>query len=202
MKRLFDILFSGVMLLLFLPVFILIAVAISVDSRGGVFFGQVRVGKDGDHFRMWKFRTMRPQAEQAGQLTVGSSDRRITRVGYFLRKLKVDELPQLWNVFKGDMSVVGPRPEVPRYVALYTEEQRRVLSIRPGITDYASLQYFSESDLLAASTHPEQTYIEEIMPAKLNLNLEYVSNYGLIEDLKIIVLTGLRVLGFGKDASK
>jgi lipopolysaccharide/colanic/teichoic acid biosynthesis glycosyltransferase len=150
---------------------------------------------------MWKFRTMRPQAELGGQLTVGSSDRRITRVGYFLRKLKVDELPQLWNVFKGDMSVVGPRPEVPRYVALYTDDQRRVLSIRPGITDYASLQYFSESDLLAASEHPEQTYIEQIMPAKLKLNLEYVSNYGLLEDLKIITLTGFRVLGFGKDAS-
>jgi lipopolysaccharide/colanic/teichoic acid biosynthesis glycosyltransferase len=201
MKRLFDILFSGVMLLLFLPVFIVIATAISIDSRGGVFFGQVRVGKDGVNFRMWKFRTMRPQAEQSGQLTVGSSDIRITRAGYFLRKLKVDELPQLWNVFKGDMSVVGPRPEVPRYVALYTEDQRRVLSIRPGITDYASLQYFSESDLLAASEDPEQTYIEQIMPAKLNLNLEYVSNYGLLEDLKIIALTGLRVLGFGKDAS-
>jgi lipopolysaccharide/colanic/teichoic acid biosynthesis glycosyltransferase len=201
MKRLFDILFSGVMLLLFLPVFIVIAVAISIDSRGGVFFGQVRVGQDGVNFRMWKFRTMRPQAELGGQLTVGSSDRRITRVGYFLRKLKVDELPQLWNVFKGDMSVVGPRPEVPRYVALYTDDQRRVLSIRPGITDYASLQYFSESDLLAASEDPEKTYIEQIMPAKLKLNLEYVSNYGLLEDLKIIALTGLRVLGFGKDAS-
>jgi len=157
MKRLFDILFSGVMLLLFLPAFIVITVAISIDSRGGVFFGQVRVGKDGVNFRMWKFRTMRPQAELGGQLTVGSSDRRITRVGYFLRKLKVDELPQLWNVFKGDMSVVGPRPEVPRYVALYTDDQRRVLSIRPGITDYASLQYFSESDLLAASEDPEKT---------------------------------------------
>ena len=201
MKRLFDILFSGVMLLLFLPAFIVIATAISIDSRGGVFFGQVRVGKDGVNFRMWKFRTMRPQAEQSGQLTVGSSDSRITRAGYFLRKLKVDELPQLWNVFKGDMSVVGPRPEVPRYVALYTDDQRRVLSIRPGITDYASLQYFSESDLLAASEDPEQTYIEQIMPAKLKLNLEYVSNYGLLEDLKIIALTGLRVFGFGKDAS-
>lgn len=202
MKRLFDILFSGLMLLLFSPLFMLLAIAIALDSRGGVFFGQVRVGRDGAHFRMWKFRTMRPQAELSGQLTVGSSDRRITRVGYFLRKLKVDELPQLWNVFKGDMSVVGPRPEVPRYVALYNEDQRRVLSIRPGITDYASLRYFSESDLLAASEHPEQTYIDEIMPAKLKLNLEYVSNYGLIEDLRIIWLTGLRVVGFGKDANK
>lgn len=202
MKRLFDILFSGLMLLIFSPLFMLLAIAIALDSRGGVFFGQVRVGRDGAHFRMWKFRTMRPQAELSGQLTVGSSDRRITRVGYFLRKLKVDELPQLWNVFKGDMSVVGPRPEVPRYVALYNEDQRRVLSIRPGITDYASLRYFSESDLLAASEHPEQTYIDEIMPAKLKLNLEYVSNYGLIEDLRIIWLTGLRVVGFGKDANK
>lgn len=202
MKRLFDIVFSGVMLLLFSPLFLLIALAIMVDSRGGIFFGQIRVGKNEVPFRMWKFRTMRPLSEQSGQLTVGSSDRRITRVGYFLRKLKVDELPQLWNVFKGEMSVVGPRPEVPRYVALYNAEQRRVLSIRPGITDYASLKYFSESDLLAASENPEQTYIEEIMPAKLKLNLEYVLNYGLFEDLRIIVLTGLRVLGVGKDSSK
>ncbi|MFN5622132.1 MAG: sugar transferase [Flavobacteriales bacterium] len=202
MKRLFDIVFSGVMLLLFSPLFLLIALAVIVDSRGGIFFGQIRVGKNDVPFRMWKFRTMRPQSEQSGQLTVGSSDRRITRVGYFLRKLKVDELPQLWNVFKGDMSVVGPRPEVPRYVALYTAEQRRVLSIRPGITDYASLKYFSESDLLATSANPEQTYINEIMPAKLKLNLEYVSNSSLLEDVRIIVLTGLRVLGVGKDSSK
>ena len=188
--------------MLFSPLFLLIALAVIVDSRGGIFFGQIRVGKNDVPFRMWKFRTMRPQSEQSGQLTVGSSDRRITRVGYFLRKLKVDELPQLWNVFKGDMSVVGPRPEVPRYVALYTAEQRRVLSIRPGITDYASLKYFSESDLLATSANPEQTYINEIMPAKLKLNLEYVSNSSLLEDVRIIVLTGLRVLGVGKDSSK
>ncbi len=201
MKRLFDIVFSGIMLILFLPLLLFIALAITVDSRGGIFFGQIRVGRNEVPFRMWKFRTMRPQAEQSGQLTVGSSDRRITRVGYYLRKLKVDELPQLWNVFKGDMSVVGPRPEVPRYVALYNADQRRVLSIRPGITDYASLRYFSESDLLASSENPEQTYIDEIMPAKLKLNLEYVSNYGLLADLKIIALTGLRILGVGKESS-
>jgi lipopolysaccharide/colanic/teichoic acid biosynthesis glycosyltransferase len=137
---------------------------------------------------------MRPHAEKGGQLTVGSSDSRITKAGYFLRKFKVDELPQLWNVLKGDMSVVGPRPEVPRYVSLYTPEQRTVLSIRPGITDYASLRYFEESDLLAKSANPEETYISEIMPAKLALNLEYVSKHSFVGDVAIIIKTGLRIL--------
>ena len=136
-KRGFDIVFSFVMLLLFLPLFGLLALAIVCDSRGGVFFTQERVGIHGSPFRLLKFRSMRTNSEKSGQLTVGSSDSRITRVGYYLRKFKVDELPQLWNVFRGDMSVVGPRPEVPRYVALYSEEQREVLSVRPGITDYA-----------------------------------------------------------------
>lgn len=194
MKRVFDIVFSFVMLLLFLPLFALLALAIVCDSRGGVFFAQERVGIQGESFRLLKFRSMRTNAEKGGQLTVGSSDSRITRVGYYLRKFKVDELPQLWNVFRGEMSVVGPRPEVPRYVALYNEEQRKVLSVRPGITDYASLLYFSESDLLAASTNPEQTYIEEIMPAKLKLNLEYVRRHSLLEDVKIIWLTGWRII--------
>ena len=149
MKRAFDIVFACTMLVLFMPLFIALALWVSLDSRGGVFFGQERVGKDGRSFKLWKFRTMRPQSEKSGQLTVGSSDARITRAGYFLRKFKVDELPQLWNVVLGDMSVVGPRPEVPRYVALYSPEQRSVLDVRPGITDYASLKYFAESDLLS-----------------------------------------------------
>lgn len=194
MKRCFDIAFSLVMLLLFTPLFVLLALAISIDSRGGVFFSQERVGIGEKPFRLLKFRTMRTDAERSGQLTVGSADSRITRVGYYLRKFKVDELPQLWNVLRGDMSVVGPRPEVPRYVALYNAEQRKVLSVRPGITDYASLRYFSESDLLAASSNPEKTYIEEIMPAKLKLNLAYVNNHSLTEDLKIIWLTGWRII--------
>jgi lipopolysaccharide/colanic/teichoic acid biosynthesis glycosyltransferase len=174
MKRIFDIGFSLVMLLLLAPLFLLLAFWISIDSRGGVFFGQQRVGRNEVPFTLWKFRTMRPHAEKSGQLTVGSTDSRITRAGYFLRKFKVDELPQLWNVVRGDMSVVGPRPEVPRYVAHYTESQRRVLSIRPGITDYASLHYFHESDLLAKSGNPEETYLKEVLPAKLQLNLAYL----------------------------
>jgi lipopolysaccharide/colanic/teichoic acid biosynthesis glycosyltransferase len=194
MKRLFDIVFASVMLVLFAPLFIVLACWISLDSRGGVFFGQERVGINGMHFRLWKFRTMKPHSEKGGQLTVGSSDSRITRAGYFLRKFKVDELPQLWNVLLGDMSVVGPRPEVPRYVAMYSPEQRLVLSIRPGITDYASLRYFEESDLLAKSTNPEETYIQEIMPAKLALNLEYVRRHSFMGDLSVIIQTGLRIL--------
>jgi len=194
MKRMFDILFAMVMLLLFSPLFCALAIWVSLDSRGGVFFGQERVGLDGKPFKLWKFRTMKPHAERGGQLTVGSSDSRITRAGYFLRKFKVDELPQLWNVVLGDMSVVGPRPEVPRYVAMYSTEQRKVLSIRPGITDYASLRYFEESDLLAKSANPEETYITQIMPAKLALNLEYVSKHSFVGDVAIIVKTGLRIL--------
>jgi lipopolysaccharide/colanic/teichoic acid biosynthesis glycosyltransferase len=194
MKRLFDIVFASVMLVFFAPLFIVLACWISLDSRGGVFFGQERVGINGKHFKLWKFRTMKPHSERGGQLTVGSSDSRITRAGYFLRKFKVDELPQLWNVLLGDMSVVGPRPEVPRYVAMYSPEQRLVLSIRPGITDYASLRYFEESDLLAKSTNPEETYIQEIMPAKLALNLEYVRRHSFIGDLSVIIQTGLRIL--------
>ena len=194
MKRLFDIVFASVMLVLFAPLFIVLACWISLDSRGGVFFGQERVGINGKHFKLWKFRTMKPHSERGGQLTVGSSDSRITRAGYFLRKFKVDELPQLWNVLLGDMSVVGPRPEVPRYVAMYSPEQRLVLSIRPGITDYASLRYFEESDLLAKSTNPEETYIQEIMPAKLALNLEYVRRHSFTGDLSVIIQTGLRIL--------
>ena len=194
MKRLFDIIFALVMLLLFSPLFVVLACWVSIDSRGGVFFGQERVGLNGKPFKLWKFRTMKPHSEKGGQLTVGASDSRITRAGYYLRKFKVDELPQLWNVVLGDMSVVGPRPEVPRYVALYSPEQRKVLSIRPGITDYASLRYFEESDILAKSASPEETYIQEIMPTKLALNLEYVHKHSFAGDLAIIVKTGWRIL--------
>ena len=193
MKRLFDIVFALVMLMLLAPLFLVLACWVSIDSRGGAFFGQQRVGRGGKSFTLWKFRTMKPHSEKSGQLTVGSSDVRITRAGYFLRKFKVDELPQLWNVVRGEMSVVGPRPEVPRYVAHYTEEQLGVLSIRPGITDYASLHYFNESDLLAKSENPEATYLNEVLPAKLHLNLVYLNNHSFWGDLRIILLTGLRI---------
>jgi lipopolysaccharide/colanic/teichoic acid biosynthesis glycosyltransferase len=192
-KRLFDILFSIVMLLLLSPLLLSMVVIVALDSPGGVFFGQIRVGKSGRHFRLWKFRTMKVNAESSGQLTVGSRDNRITRAGFYLRKYKIDELPQLWNVLTGDMSIVGPRPEVPRYVAMYNEEQKQVLSILPGITDYASLLYFTENDLLAASSNPEETYIREIMPAKLELNLKYIREMSFLGDMKIVLLTARRI---------
>ena len=189
MKRLFDIVMSFVGLIILLPFFIIISIWILLDSRGGIFYRQTRVGRNNVDFRLWKFRSMRPDSDKKGLLTVGGRDPRITRSGYFLRKTKLDELPQLINVLVGDMSFVGPRPEVRKYVDLYTAEQKKVLSVRPGITDLASLQYFEESDLLAKSSDPEKTYIEEIMPAKLKLNLEYISKANLGTDLGMIFRT-------------
>jgi lipopolysaccharide/colanic/teichoic acid biosynthesis glycosyltransferase len=137
---------------------------------------------------------MKPGADSQGLLTVGGRDPRITGVGYFLRKYKLDELPQLVNVLIGDMSLVGPRPEVRKYVDLYTDEQRKVLNLKPGITDYASIEYFDENDLIARSKDPEQTYIKEIMPAKIKLNLKYMSEVGVLTDLKLIFKTFARIL--------
>jgi lipopolysaccharide/colanic/teichoic acid biosynthesis glycosyltransferase len=189
MKRLFDIIFSMIILLMALIPFVIVALAITFDSKGGVFFHQVRVGKNGVHFRLHKFRTMRPATESLGQLTVGNRDPRITSIGFFLRKYKLDELPQLFNILKGEMSVVGPRPEVPKYVALYSKEQLQVLSVRPGLTDFASIDFVDENAILAESEDPEKSYIEEIMPLKLNLNLRYVEEMSMATDLKIIVGT-------------
>jgi lipopolysaccharide/colanic/teichoic acid biosynthesis glycosyltransferase len=152
------------------------------------------VGKNGKHFGLFKFRTMEPKADAQGTLTIGSRDPRITRVGYSLRKYKVDELPQLLNVLIADMSLVGPRPEVPEYTLLYTPDQKRVLDVRPGITDYASLLYFHESELLAESEDPRKTYLEEVMPAKLALNLEYINRRSFGEDLRIIAKTIGRII--------
>jgi lipopolysaccharide/colanic/teichoic acid biosynthesis glycosyltransferase len=189
LKRLFDIVFSLLGLILLLPVFILLALLIIADSRGGVFYNQIRVGKNNKDFLLYKFRTMRPGADQKGLLTVGGRDPRVTAVGYFLRKFKLDELPQLFNVLNGSMSLVGPRPEVRKYVNLYNEEQKQVLKVRPGITDYASLEYFKENELLALSADPEKTYIEEVMPAKLKLNKRYLEQSGILTDIKIIFRT-------------
>ncbi len=189
MKRLFDIFVSFIVLVLFLPFGIIISVAILCESRGGVFYRQQRVGKNGISFRLWKFRTMRVNADKLGKLTVGMRDPRITRVGYFIRKSKLDEFPQFINVLIGEMSVVGPRPEVQEYVDLYTPEQREVLSVKPGITDYASLEYFKENELLGQSENPRETYIREIMPAKIALNKKYIANPTLGQDLKIMWLT-------------
>jgi lipopolysaccharide/colanic/teichoic acid biosynthesis glycosyltransferase len=189
LKRLFDILASFTGLLILLLPLLVIAIFVAFSGPGGVFYRQVRVGRYGKDFSLWKFRTMRPDSDKKGLLTVGGRDPRVTRIGYFLRKYKLDELPQLLNVLFGDMSLVGPRPEVRKYVDMYTDEQKKVLNVRPGITDYASIEYSNENELLAKSADPEKTYIEEVMPAKLKLNAKYVAEMGLMTDLKIIFRT-------------
>lgn len=189
MIRFFDIIFSALGLIVLLPVFAVICLKIKIGSKGGCFFIQERIGKDGKPFGLYKFRTMRIGADSEGLLTVGEHDARITRVGYFLRKTKMDELPQLWNVLKGDMSLVGPRPEVRKYVELYTDEQRKVLRVRPGITDYASIEYANENELLSKAEDPDRTYIEEVMPDKIKLNMRYLEHYTVSEYFKIIFLT-------------
>lgn len=189
MKRLFDIISCTIAAIVLLPFELVIALCIVCGSKGGVFYKQIRVGKDNKDFKLLKFRTMRPNADKQGLLITVGEDQRITKIGHFLRKYKIDELPQLLNIIKGDMSVVGPRPEVRRYVDLYDERQRRVLTVRPGLTDYASIEYISESELLAQSSDPEKTYIEEIMPAKLELNLKYIERQSVGEDIKLIFRT-------------
>jgi lipopolysaccharide/colanic/teichoic acid biosynthesis glycosyltransferase len=189
MRDLFDQLLALLGILILLPFFILISVWIILDSKGGAFYIQQRMGLNGKPFGLIKFRTMRPDSDLKGKLTVGDRDPRITNAGYFLRKYKLDELPQLFNVLNGTMRFVGPRPEVEEYVDLYTSEQKKVLTVKPGITDYASLKYFKESELLAKSHNPRQTYIEEIMPEKIRINLEYIERKSFSEDLKIIFKT-------------
>lgn len=192
-KRTYDIIASLIALVVLSPVFVLLALAVAITSPGGAFFRQVRIGREGREFRLLKFRSMRPGSEAQGQITVGGRDARITGVGYLLRKTKLDELPQLWNVLVGDMSIVGPRPEVPKYVALYSPEQRRVLSVRPGISSLASIAYINENEVLGRSSDPERTYVEEVMPAKLALDLQYVDQMGLGLDLRIILRTLARM---------
>lgn len=188
-KRIFDIVFSLFVLILLLPFFVVILLLIKFTSSGPVFYRQVRVGSNLTDFRIYKFRTMFTGSDKGSLVTVGDRDSRITPVGYWLRKYKLDELPQFINVLVGDMSIVGPRPEVRKYVNLYNHDQLKVLSVRPGITDYASIRYSNESALLAAASDPEKEYISNIMPAKLRLNLEYVNNRTFAGDLKIIALT-------------
>ena len=194
MKRLFDIIFSFIGLICLSPLLILIALAIKLTTSGPVFYLQNRVGRHGIDFKLYKFRTMRSDSDQLGLLTVGGRDPRVTGIGYILRKYKLDELPQLLNVFFGSMSLVGPRPEVRKYVEMYSTDQKRVLELRPGITDYASLEYFNENDLLAKSKEPETTYINEVMPAKLALNMKYIDEAGLLTDLKLIFRTLLKII--------
>lgn len=194
MKRIFDILFSSFILLFFLPVGLIISLLIFFGSPGGIFYRQERIGKGGKPFFILKFRSMKSDSDAKGKLTVGMRDPRITSVGYFIRKYKLDEFPQFINVLKGEMSVVGPRPEVKEYVDLYNEEQLKVLNVKPGITDYASLYYFKENELLAQSVDPQKTYIEEIMPAKLKLNEKYLENPTVLHDIRIIFLTFGKIL--------
>ncbi len=188
-KRLFDIVMTLIALVILLPVFIFISIWILLDSRGGIFYRQPRVGKNNHDFSMLKFRSMRPDSDAKGLLTIGGRDPRITRAGYYLRKSKVDELPQLLNILVGEMSIVGPRPEVRKYVDFYTSEQLKVLDVKPGLTDYASLEYIDESNVLAMSENPEKLYIDTIMPAKLELNLKYIRERSMRKDLIIIAKT-------------
>jgi lipopolysaccharide/colanic/teichoic acid biosynthesis glycosyltransferase len=194
MKRIFDLLFSITGLLLLSPLFALIAIWIKAFDGGPVFYYQNRVGKDNVDFKMMKFRSMKAGSDKKGLLTIGSTDARITKPGLFLRKFKLDELPQLINVLIGDMSLVGPRPEVRKYVDLYTDEQKKVLFIKPGITDPVSLIYFNESEILGKSENPETTYIEEIMPAKLKLALQYAEKAGVFYDIKVIIATLRKII--------
>jgi lipopolysaccharide/colanic/teichoic acid biosynthesis glycosyltransferase len=188
-KRLFDILFSLLFLSLFLPFALPIALLIFLEDKGPIFYKQERIGQFGKPFYLLKFRSMRMNADQLGKLTVGMKDPRISRIGYFIRKYKLDEFPQFINVLKGDMSIIGPRPEVKEYVDLYTTEQQQILNVKPGITDYASLAYFDEARLLGESDNPRETYIQEIMPAKLELNKKYLANPTFTHDLKLMWMT-------------
>lgn len=192
-KRCFDIVVSLIAIVILLPLLLLIALWIKADSRGNVLYRQIRVGKGGIDFGILKFRTMRPDSDSKGLLTVGGHDPRITKAGYILRKYKLDELPQLFNVLAGQMSLVGPRPEVRKYVSRYSAEQLKVLNVKPGITDYASIHYSNENEILAQSADPEQTYVQEIMPHKLALNLKYIQEAGIITDLKIIADTVTKI---------
>lgn len=193
-KRIFDILLSAMGLLCLSPLLVVISIWVKLDSEGPVFYRQVRVGRGGKDFRIYKFRSMYTDADKRGLITIGAHDARVTRAGYYIRKYKLDELPQLINVLLGDMSFVGPRPEVRKYVDLYTPEQRHVLDVRPGITDAASIRYRNENELLAAQADPNEYYINVIMQDKLRINLEYVHQHSLVGDLRLIMETLISII--------
>jgi lipopolysaccharide/colanic/teichoic acid biosynthesis glycosyltransferase len=188
-KRVFDVLAAFFGLIILLPILIIITIIILFDSKGGVFYRQNRVGLHQSNFNLVKFRTMKVGADNGSLLTIGNHDQRITKIGFWLRKYKLDELPQLWNILIGDMSFVGPRPEVGKYVALYTNEQKQILSVKPGLTDWASLKYIDEDQILGNIENPEEYYIQEIIPNKINENLKYIAHHNILVDLKIIFLT-------------
>jgi lipopolysaccharide/colanic/teichoic acid biosynthesis glycosyltransferase len=187
--RFFDFLFALIGIIILSPLFIIVSILIKLDSKGAIIYKQIRVGKNNIDFGLYKFRTMKVDSDKKGLLTVGGKDARVTRIGFLLRKFKMDELPQLFNVLFGNMSLVGPRPEVRKYVELYTTEQLKILSVLPGITDLASITYRNENDLLAAAENPEKFYIDEVMPHKLNLNLEYIENRSIQQYFRIILKT-------------
>lgn len=189
MKRAFDFVLALIGLIMILPVLVLIAFFIKVDSKGAVFYRQIRVGKNGRDFKIYKFRTMLVDSDKLGLLTIGGRDPRVTNVGYYIRKYKLDELPQLINVLLGDMSLVGPRPEVRKYVELYNEDQKKVLKERPGITDMASIKFRNENELLEKQDNPTQYYINHVMPEKLEINLNYLRNRSLLSDIGVIFKT-------------
>ena len=193
LKRIFDITLSLFGLIILLPFMLIVAILIKFDSKGTVFFKQIRITKGGKEFKIFKYRTMKAGSDKYSQITVGK-DERITKIGSFLRKYKLDEIPQLINVLIGDMSLVGPRPEVPKYVVLYTDEQKEILKVRAGITDYASIEFSDENDLLASEKNPEEAYIEKIMPKKIELNKKYLSEISVLTDIRIILLTIKKIL--------
>lgn len=189
MIRFFDIIFSIIGLVILSPLFIVLYLLIRIESKGGGFYSQERIGKNGKPFKLYKFRSMRIGSDKKGLITIGEKDNRITKTGFILRKYKLDELPQLWNVFIGDMSLVGPRPEVKKYTDLYTEEQKQVLQVRPGITDWASIKYVDENKILGESKDPDDAYVNLIMPNKIKLNMVYIQHQTLGEYFKIIFTT-------------
>ena len=189
MIRFFDLIFSIMGLVILSPLFIVLYLLIRIESKGGGFYSQERIGKNGKPFKLYKFRSMRIGSDKKGLITIGEKDNRITKTGFILRKYKLDELPQLWNVFIGDMSLVGPRPEVKKYTDLYTEEQKQVLQVRPGITDWASIKYVDENKILGESEDPDEAYVNLIMPNKIKLNMVYIQHRTLGEYFKIIFTT-------------
>ncbi len=188
-KRIFDIVFSLLGLVVLSPFFVVLTILIKAESKGNIFYLQTRVGKNNKDFKIFKFRSMYQDADKNGLLTIGEKDSRVTRVGYYIRKYKLDEFAQLINVLKGEMSIVGPRPEVRKYVEMYNADQKRILLVKPGITDYASIEFSNENEILEQSQDPEKKYIEEIMPYKLNLGMKYINHNNTLIDFKIIFLT-------------
>ncbi len=189
MKRLFDIVCSFFGLVFLSWLFVFVALWVGLSSKGGVFYRQRRVGRCNRDFTIYKFRSMRVNSDRQGLLTIGGRDGRITKAGVFIRKYKLDELPQLFNVLRGDMSFVGPRPEVRKYVELYTEEQKKVLTVRPGITSLSSIKYRNENEILSRNDNPEQYYIDVIMQDKLAIELDYLEQRSLLTDIKVIFQT-------------